>query len=261
MTSTPRTAAATYRLGELTTHDAAESVARGDVVVLPAGAFEQHGPALPMATDLIRAEDMADRVAAAVPGRVVIGPSLPVGVSPHHLGFAGTVTLRPATFLRVAREYVDSLALHGWRRILVLTGHAGNNATLGALAQDLMHDRPDVEFAWTSIASLAGPATAQLNRAEVTGHCGESETAQMLHVAPQLVRTDRLAPGTTSLDQLDPVSRIARRTAPALARRYDELSANGVLGDPTTATADQGRVIVDTVTSALVDYVQEWLAA
>lgn len=67
MTSTPRTAAATYRLGELTTHDAAESVARGDVVVLPAGAFEQHGPALPMATDLIRAEDMADRVAAAVP--------------------------------------------------------------------------------------------------------------------------------------------------------------------------------------------------
>lgn len=250
-----------YRLGELTTDDAAASVARGDVVILPAGAFEQHGPAMPMATDLIRAEDMADRVAAALPGRVVIGPSLPVGVSPHHLGFAGTVTLRPATFLTVAREYVDSLAQHGWRRILVITGHAGNNATLGALAQDLLHDRPDIEFAWTAIASLAAPVTAKMDRAEVTGHCGESETAQMLHVAPHLVHADRLVPGTTALDQLDPLSRQARRTAPSLARRYDQLSANGVLGDPTTATADQGRAIVDAVTTALVDYVQEWLAA
>lgn len=253
--------ATSYRLGELTTLDAANSVARGDVVVLPAGAFEQHGPAMPMATDLIRAEDMADRVAAALPGRIVIGPSLPVGVSPHHLGFAGTVTLRPSTFLAVAREYVDSLAQHGWRRILVVTGHAGNNATLGALAQDLLHDRPDIEFAWTAIASLAGPVTAQLNRAEVTGHCGESETAQMLHVAPHLVHTDRLTPGTTTMDQLDPLSRLARRTAPALARRYDQLSANGVLGDPTTATADQGRAIVDAVTTALVEYLQEWHSA
>lgn len=250
-----------HRLGELTTRDAAESVARGDIVILPAGAFEQHGPALPMATDLIRAEDLAGRVAAALPQRVVIGPCLPVGVSPHHLGFAGTVTLRPATFLAVAREYVDSLAHHGWRKILVLTGHAGNNATLGALAQDLLHDRPDIEFAWTAIASLAGPATAQLQRAEVTGHCGESETAQMLHVAPHLVHVDRLAAGTTALDQLDPLSRLARRTAPALARRYDRLSTNGVLGDPTTATADQGRAIVDAVTTALVEHLQEWLAA
>lgn len=250
-----------YRLGELTTEDAAASVARGDIVILPAGAFEQHGPAMPMATDLIRAEDMADRVAAALPGRVVIGPSLPVGVSPHHLGFAGTVTLRPSTFLTVAREYVDSLAHHGWRRILVVTGHAGNNATLGALAQDLLHDRPDIEFAWTAIASLVGPVTAQMNRTEVTGHCGESETAQMLHVAPHLVHADRLTPGTTAMDQLDPLSRIARRTAPALARRYDQLSANGVLGDPTTATADQGRAIVDAVTTALVEYLQEWRSA
>jgi len=100
-----------------------------------------------------------------------------------------------------------------------------------------------------------------MHRAEVTGHCGESETAQMLHVAPHLVHTDRLAPGSTALDQLDPLSRLARRTAPALARRYDRLSANGVLGDPTTATADQGRAIVDAVTTELVDYLQEWLAA
>ncbi|WP_265444542.1 creatininase family protein [Flexivirga meconopsidis] len=250
-----------YLLGNFTTAEAAASVARGDIVILPAGAFEQHGPAMPLATDLIRAEAVADRAAGAMDGRAVIGPSLPVGVSPHHLSFAGTVSLRPATFLAVAREYVDSLAGHGWRRILILTGHAGNNATLAALAQDLLHDLPDVEFAWSAVPALATEAIATMNRTEVTGHCGESETAQMLYLAPHLVRTELLAPGATSLDDLDPLSRLSRRAAPSLARRYDQLSTNGVLGDPTTVTADQGRAIVDAATRTLVDYLREWLTA
>ena len=249
-----------HRLGDMTTAEAAASVRRGDIVILPAGALEQHGPAMPLATDLIRSEAIVARVADALPEQVVIGPSLPVGVSPHHLAFAGTMTLRPATFLAVAREYIDSLASHGWRRFLIVTGHAGNNATLGALAQDLLQDRPDIEFAWTAVPSLATKVINAMDRTEVTGHCGESETAQMLYLAPELVQQDELQPGATALDGMDPLSRLARRSSPAMARRYDQLSANGVLGDPTTVTAEQGEAIVDAATATLVDYLQEWLA-
>jgi len=251
----------TARLAEMTTAEAAEAVERDTVVVLPVGAFEQHGPAMPLATDTIRADALAERVAAALPDRVVIGPSLPVGISPHHLAFPGTVTLRPTTFITVLREYVDSLAGHGWRRILVITGHGGNNAALGVLAQDLVHDRPDLEFAWTPVTALAPQAVAELGVSEVHGHCGEAETAQMLHVAPQLVRRDLLAPGTARLDQLDPLARLARTAGqPTMALRYDRLSANGVLGDPRHVDAEDGRAIIDAATQRVVDFVTGWLA-
>ena len=248
-------------LGEMTTLEAAEAVERGSVVLLPAGAFEQHGPGLPLATDLIRADAVAARVAAELPGQVVIGPPLPVGVSPHHLAFAGTVSLSPATFASVLKEYVASLASHGFRRFLVVNGHGGNNATLGTVAQDLVLD-PGVELAWSPITTLAPEAAADLPVDEVTGHSGEAETSQMLHVAPHLVRRDLLEPGTTRLDQLDDLARLSRHGSyPALAVPYDRLSPIGVLGDPRRATAEAGRSIIDLATGRIVRFIKEWLDA
>lgn len=69
------------RLAEMTTEEAARAVTESPVVILPAGAFEQHGPGMPLATDTIRAEQVCRLVAAELAGRAVIGPSLPVGVS------------------------------------------------------------------------------------------------------------------------------------------------------------------------------------
>lgn len=249
---------APHLLAEMTTHEAAEAAGRDTVVVLPAGAVEQHGPGLPLGTDTIRAEAVAARVAGSMPGQVIVGPSLPVGISPHHLRFAGTVSLTTATFARLVREYVDSLVSHGWRRILVITGHGGNNAALGTVAQDLLRDHPHLEFAWTGLTAPDYVATMDVG--EVHGHSGESETSQMLAVAPHLVRTDRLEAGTTALDQLDPLARLARRAGqPVLAVRYDQLSPNGVLGDPRRATREDGEAIVDLLTVRTVDFLKEWL--
>jgi creatinine amidohydrolase len=242
------------RLGEMTTVEAA--AATDAVVIIPAGAFEQHGPGLPLATDLVRAEHIAERVATASRGKAVVGPPVPVGVSPHHMAFAGTITLSTTTLGAVVREYVDSLYRHGWRKILVVTGHGGNNATLTAVGQDLLTSHPDLRFAWTPVTALAGGAMPEAS--EVTGHSGEAETAQMLYLAPELVRRDRLEKGTTTLDELDPVARLSRRGHPALPVRYDQLSANGVLGDPTTATAASGESIVDAVVTRIAEFVSDW---
>lgn len=252
---------ARVRLGEMTTIEAADAAAGGTVVLIPAGAFEQHGPGMPLATDMIRAEHVVDRVAARLGGRAVIGPAIPVGVSPHHLAFAGTVTLSTSTFAAVVREYVGSLHRHGWRKVLVVTGHGGNNATLTAVGQDLLITHPDLQFAWTPLTPLAR-AVMPADLSEVHGHGGEAETAQMLHLAPELVHRDRLAKGTTTLDELDPVARLSRRDGhPSLTIRYDRLSANGTLGDPAAATPELGQSIVDEVVARIADYVTEWLAA
>lgn len=252
----------TRRLGELTTVEAADAVIASPVVLIPAGAFEQHGPGMPLATDLLRADHVVDRVAAAVGDRVVIGPPVPVGVSPHHLAFAGTITLSTTTFAAVIREYVDSLYRHGWRKVLVVTGHGGNNATLTAVGQDLLTTHPELQFAWTPLTPLAATVVSGMDVSEVHGHGGEAETAQMLHIAPNLVHRDRLEPGTTALAELDPVARLSRRDGhPSLTIRYDRLSRTGILGDPRTATAAAGNSIVDMVVARIADYVTEWLAA
>lgn len=252
----------TARLGEMTTVEAAEAVTASPVVLIPAGAFEQHGPGMPLATDLVRAEHVVDRVASALDGRAVIGPAVPVGVSPHHLAFAGTVTLSTTTFAALIREYVDSFYRHGWRKVLVVTGHGGNNAALTTVGQDLLTTHPDLQFAWTPVTPLAASALSTIERSEVSGHGGEAETAQMLFVAPELVRRDRLAPGTTALAELDPVARLSRRDGhPSLPIRYDKLSESGILGDPRTATATDGKSIMDTVVTRIAGYVEEWLAA
>lgn len=256
----PAHAPDTVYLGELTTEEAARAVRESPVILLPAGAFEQHGPGLPLATDTIRAAALAERLAQALGGRALVGPQLPVGVSPHHLSLAGTITLTTTTFATVTREYVQSLYHHGWRKILVITGHGGNNATLGTVAQDFLVTHPDLEFAWTPVTVLAPEAVAAQEKTGIRGHSGTAETAQMLHLAPHLVRTARLTPGTTAPEQLDPLARLARSVNhPSLALPYARLSPNGVLGDPRPATAEGGREILDTALARLTDFVEEWL--
>jgi creatinine amidohydrolase len=248
------------RLGEMTTAEAAAAVTDSPVVIIPAGAFEQHGPGLPLATDQVRADAVVDRVAAGLGGRAVIGPPLPVGVSPHHLAFAGTVSLTSTTFAALVREYVDNLHRHGWRKVLVVTGHGGNNATLTTVAQDLLTTHPGLQFAWTPVTALAADLIAGMNTGEVHGHSGEAETAQMLVLAPHLVHRDRLAAGATSRTDLGPLAALALRGGPpTLTVRYDRLSANGVLGDPRRATVEDGAAIVDAVVRRIVAFVEEWL--
>src|SRR5690606_13919432 len=140
-----------HHLADMTSEEARRAAEADTVVLIPAGAFEQHGPALPLGTDLVRAEGVVERVAARLDGRAVIGPALPVGVSPHHLAFPGTLSLSVDTFRAVLREYLAGLSAHGWRRILVVTGHGGNNAALTTVAQDLLAEEPGLQFAWTPL--------------------------------------------------------------------------------------------------------------
>ena len=249
------------KLAEMTTDQARDAVRPAPLVIIPVGAQEQHGGGMAMSTDTVRAVGLAELVAARLDGRAVIAPPLNYGVSPHHMAFAGTVTLSPATFQSVLRDVVASLQQHGWSQFLVITGHGGNNAALSVLAQEYLL-QPDLTFAWTPITPVVSDLIAGMDVSQVHGHAGEAETAQMLYLAPELVQADLLESGATLLDELPPKARLSRQAqGPRLSVGFDAYHKRGVLGDPRRATAEDGRLLVETAADRIAAFADELLTA
>lgn len=111
-------------------------------VIVPVGSTEQHGPTGLIGTDAICAETLAWRVGELADA--VVGPTLTVGMSEHHMAFPGTITLRPTTLVTVMRDAVLSLARHGFRRVFVINGHGGNAPSLDAAFFEVYTDAPRV---------------------------------------------------------------------------------------------------------------------
>lgn len=234
--------------------DVAAALGRGEttaIVVL--GAQEQHGTHLPLGTDSIWGEHLAAMIADRL-GGALIAPLVPVGVSPEHMRFAGTISLRPETFAAVVQDYVSSLARHGFRRIVLLPSHGGNFAPLEAELSGLRKRNPDVELvAYTDLLGLVEAATkiaetVGVSPAEAGAHAGEWETSMMLEVEPVSVRPEvgeagYLGPLAPVLDQIN-------------REGMESVAPNGVLGDPAKATADHGRAYLERVADLLTDYIR-----
>jgi creatinine amidohydrolase len=103
---------------------------RSKAIILPIGSTEQHGPNGLIGTDAICAEVIARGVGEAADA--MVGPTIGVGIAVHHMGFAGTMTVRPSTLIAIMHDYVLSLARHGFRRFFFINGHGGNIATVQA---------------------------------------------------------------------------------------------------------------------------------
>jgi creatinine amidohydrolase len=212
------------------------AAARPRVAVVPLGATEQHGPHLPFATDTLIAEALAVRLAARLEGAVAL-PALPIGCSPEHMGFPGTLEVSARTLASWLTEVVASLARHGVERAIVFSAHGGNVAALRDIAAGLAAAVPTITV--DVLADLDG-LTARLHAeaarfgitAEAAGHhAGEIETSIMLALHPELVRMDAAAPGHVE-PTADPQSLFypdLRRAAPT-----------GTVGDPRGASALRG---------------------
>lgn len=249
---------------ELTSLEVELAKDRNSLLVLPIGACEQHGDGLPLGTDSIRAAHVARAVVDELTegdqgraGSAFVLPSIDYGVSPHHRFLPGTIDIGPRLFVDLITSVASQIADAGFDRLLVITGHGGNMAALGVAQQTLLATHPDFVFAYSPVSALATESTAQLPRTEVSGHCGESETSQMLAIDERLVDADHLSPGATRLDDLEPRARLSRTKSPSTAVTFDRYAVNGVLGDPRTATAAAGEGILGEVVDRLVAYCQE----
>lgn len=222
-------------------------------VVIPLGALEQHGPHLPLDTDALIAEAVADRAARRA-GECMVTPCIPVGASSHHLAFPGTASLSDTTLRNVLMEVVQTLLSHGFRGAYLVTGHAGN---VGAMAEAIGElDAADrsraVSFddwpAQREAIHLVAEDQLGLDREQVGTHGGHFETSIMLAIAPDRV------------DMASAVAGYIGPAAPAGAKLRSEgmaaLSPVGIIGDPRGSTADAGERYLDALVNLVVEGIE-----
>jgi creatinine amidohydrolase len=213
----------------------AELEAGRDTVVIAFGATEQHGPHLPLATDALIGDHLAELIADQLDA--FVAPTVRIGCSDHHLEFPGTLSLSDDTFHRVVADIVRSLARGGFRRVVLLPTHGGNFAPLQAAVERLGEVEGIEVSALTDLGALFRIAQlAQDEHGVPLGdgglHAGEWETSMVLSIHPELVRIDRGEPGYTG-DMEEAVGAI-------FGSGVHSVAANGVIGDPAQASVEHG---------------------
>ncbi len=248
-----------YRLNKMTWPEIASARASAPLAIIPVGSCEQHGPALTLETDTVRADGFASILAERLSPLAVVTPTLSIGISEHHMGFPGTLTLAPSTFIAMVFDVVESLVRHGWRRIFVLTGHGGNDAALGVLTTRIQREIPELSFAWSGISPLITDLSTQNAQSRIKGHSCELETSQTLYLSPSSVRIDRLEEGASDLDKLSDIASLSRsHKGVHYSLPYDRLSANGALGDPRLANIELGKLLIETAAERLTAFLFEF---
>src|SRR5512136_293124 len=218
----------TIRMEEMTWPEIKQAIESGfKTAVFAVGSTEQHGPHLPEMTDARIGEDVGERIARKL-GNALQARTVDVGISEHHLAFAGTISLKPETLSLVLRDYVDSLTRHGFTRIVIIPTHGGNFATVQQAIAAARTKHPGLEVVGlTDALALTGlldriAGESGISAAESGAHAGESETSMMLALEGGLVRTDRFAPGYLGPFGEAEMKRLFEKGMPAI-------SANGVL--------------------------------
>jgi creatinine amidohydrolase len=227
-------------------------------IILPIGSTEQHGPNGLIGTDAICAELIAKGVGEAT--GALIAPTIAVGMAQHHLGFAGSMTLRPSTLIAVLKDTVESLARHGFERFFFLNGHGGNIATISSAFSEIYAAR-----------SMSAGSNAPAIKCRLKNWWQNRETldlakelygdAEGSHATPSEVAVTQFAyPDAIKSVSLDPP--VAPRGDFADAADYRSKFPDGRIGsNPSLATPEAGRRLYETAVAAISKEYLGWVAA
>lgn len=218
------------------------------ILVVPLGSCEQHGPHLPLDTDTRIADalvaSLVERV--GVDQRLVVGPTIGIGASGEHASFPGTLSIGTVALEALLVELVRSALpppgsdrprpFHG---VVLVNGHGGNVEAIRR-ATELLTDERRAVLVWHPRVP------------DGDSHAGRTETSLLLHLDPDCVRMDRAVPGATARWR-----EIGHRV---LAEGLAAVTSNGILGDPTTATAEEGSTIFEELLDDLCAAVAVWRA-
>ncbi len=199
-----------------------EATGARTVLALPLGSLEQHGPHLPLDTDTRIAVALATGLAARCAG-VTVAPALSYGASGEHAGFPGTLLVGHAVLADLVVELVRS-ARRSFAGVVLVSAHGGNEEALAAVERRSAAEGDHV-LVWR-----AAPAGAD-------AHAGRTETSLLLALDPSAVRLELAQPGCT-----EPLGTLLPRLR---AEGVRPISSNGVLGDPTGASAEEGIELLD----------------
>jgi creatinine amidohydrolase len=241
-------------LADLSSPETRDLLPRIELVLLPVGAHEQHGPNIAVSTDTISADALCRAAAALVGSAVAVAPVVPWGVSWHHLRFAGTISLRQSTLIALLEDIVGSLYAHGLRRFLVVNGHGGNTAAITTAVEQIKHDTDVPLIASVFGYALIAEQAKLLLPSEAIGHGGGDEAALVMAVEPHRAKPSAFAAPQPTGVQVETAA-LLREYGGSLARRYDEVTHNGATGDATSASPQIGRQILDGAARRLAEII------
>ena len=221
--------------------------------LLPTGSLEQHGPQLPLATDSLIAAELGRRVAAAFAEPVVVAPVIPGGLSSHHLGFPGSLTLPEDVVGGALTAFVEAFERMGIREVAIFSAHGGNFAFLERFAAE--HARRETGTRVIAYSDLNGYVAAMFAGSRRGGveppatdvHAGAVETSQGLALFPEIVRPYEAVVGYLA-DEEGWLERMQSEGMRAV-------SANGVLGDPSRARPEAGEPVFEAIAAELARWI------
>ncbi|WP_313804609.1 creatininase family protein [Sphingobium sp.] len=233
---------------------------RSRTIVIPIGSTEQHGPTGLLGTDWLCPEIIAHRAQASCAG-ILVGPTFNIGMAQHHLGFPGTISLRPSTMILALRDWVASLSLHGFEKIYFLNGHGGNIPTIEAAFSEIYAEASYVRHRaglalilrnWWQLPGVEALARRQFPRGHGS-HAEPSEIAVTQAVYPDSIKIaeckPRIAPTGPIRDAVDfrarhPDGRMGSNPLQATAGHGEELialAAEGLAAEVERLAAATGR--------------------
>lgn len=248
-----------WNLRHMTWPEINVAVKQRRVVLIPVGAIEQHGPHLPLDMDNLAVEAVCERAGRKAPDLLIVAPAIHYGFNEHNMDFPGTVTAEPFTFVNYCRDVAHSFGRMGFQRVIFVNGH-GSNAHLLELAA---RQATLLNMAWVASLShwdLVREEFGKIRESVFPGgvaHACEFETSIYMHLAPGRVRMDKIRNGVRKQGPYfwedlmggSPVKFTDWRS---------KATKTGVGGDPTLATPEKGRKMVEAAVTALIAVAREF---
>jgi len=235
------------KLEELTWVEAERVFKEYEVVLIPLGArTKEHGPHMPLNTDWLMAEYLAERVAAEVP--VVVMPTIQYGYYPAFLEYPGSVSIDREIFKEFVKGICLSLARHGVRKLYILNTGVSTLQPLKEAAEELISE--GIRLRYTDISEVGREVRMQVQEQEGGTHADELETSVMLYIKPEVVDMSRAVKDYHPLGGRGLTRNPKRRDAGAY-------SPTGIFGDPTLASREKGRLIIEAMIRDIVSEINE----
>jgi len=231
------------------------------VAVLPVAATEQHGPHLPLRVDSALADGVISAALAHLPTEVaaLFLPTQTVGLSPEHARFAGTLTLKAETLIRLWTDIGESVAATGVKKLVLFNSHGGQAGVMDIVTRDLRARLGLLVYSvnWYGLP-LVGPQGEDVNALFSAHehrfgiHAGEIETSMMLALAPELVDMAQAQNfASTSQDRAKRYDILGNGKSAKLGWQMQDYNPQGAVGNAAAASADKGRAVVDAAGRAL----------
>lgn len=222
-----------------------------NTVIIPVGAIEVYGPHMPMGSDIIVAQDIAERVADKV--NAMIGPSLEVGESYSLSLYPGTLYLKPETWSMVISDYMESLLKWGFANFMFINGHAGNVPLVGHVCRPLERKLgiKTAQVDWWRFTQDKALGICENTGWMAHGHASECGTSVMMHLHPDYVefhKAERVTP--MEGESYEKFGDFVDYTV------FNKTTENGILGDATVATPQKGKAIVEKCVERIAEYMK-----